>query len=139
MVSFNPNSGLLTQSYPRDDGRGWVTEWESTFSTQVVAVKAVCMYVPSARYDDLLSSYRVVSAQWAVRGLLGGPSGFGEVSCPAGLKALAGGAFTNEQAQMRLTTSFLGEDEASWEVWVSKQTAAFERVTVVKAVCAFVP
>jgi hypothetical protein len=156
--SRNPSRGHLFQSYPTDDGRGWVVEWNNESigksswghhesGDEVVAVKAVCMYVPTTPFDDILSGYRVVSEQKAVPGPVG-TYGYGEVKCPEELDprgepaqwlALSGGSFTHEQGQMKTLQSHASHLHQGWAVYVYKVGATYDMNIVVKAVCAYLP
>lgn len=143
--SQNPSTVKLFQSYPTDDGRGWEGVYDNQMLTgaELVAVKAVCMYVPTPTFNDIVSGYRVVSTQKEIWGPVG-TYGAGTVECPEGpdgkrLTVLSGGSFTSEQGEMQTLQSRALRHYTGWAVNVYKAGATQDLSIVVKAVCAYFP
>ena len=144
VVSSRDRSTAVAQSYPSDDGRGWIAgQWngEMLLSLQAVA-KAVCAFVPSEVYQGILSGYQIVAVERDVKArtanpLLGNADKI-EVRCPSGKRALAGGILVDKKGMSSIDQSYPARGGASWVVeWTNNMSDT--RHVIVKAVCAVVP
>ena len=144
VVSSQAYSTTVAQSYPSDDGHGWIAaQWNGNllFSLQAVA-KAVCAFIPSEVYAGILSGYQIVAVAREVKARTGNPlvgnADTIEVRCPSGKRALAGGILVDKKGMSSIDQSYPARGGASWVVeWTNNMSDA--RHVVVKAICAVVP
>ena len=144
VVSSRDRTTVVTQSYPSDDGHGWIAgQWngEMFLSLQAVA-KAVCAFIPTEVYADILSGYEIVAVQRDVKArtanpLVGNPEKI-EVRCPSGKRALAGGVLADRNGMASINQSYPARGGASWVVEWRNNMSDMRRV-VAKAICAVVP